>query len=110
MEIIRQYGINDDKRKLYNLTQTQDLALTELVGQRIEIKSYVLYGTMNSEGNPVQVLKLELDDGKIAATTSAAFIRGFCDFLDVMGSDEMTECEITQRLSKQGRKYIAFKA
>ena len=110
MEIIRQYGINDNKRKLYNMTQTQDLVLTELVGQRIEIKSYVLYRTMNSEGNPVQVLKLELDDGKIAVTSSVAFIRGFCDFLDVMGSDEMTECEVTQRLSKQGRKYIAFKA
>ena len=110
MEIIRQYGINGDKKKLYNLTQVQDGSIAEMLGQRIEIKAYVLYGSTNSNGEPIQIFRAETDEGKIIGTVSPAFIRGLLDYLDCMESDELTEFEVVSRTSKQGRKYIVFKA
>lgn len=110
MKVVRQYGINGDKRKLYNMTQLQEGSIADMIGQRIEIRAYVLYESENSSGDPVQILRVETDEGRIVGTASPSFIRGMCDFLDVMESDELTEFEVVSKTSKQGRKYIAFKA
>ena len=110
MKILRQYGINGDKRLLYNLTQTQDGRISEMVGQRIPVKAYLLYETENKDGEIIQVLKILTDENQIVSTGSAAFIRGVCDFLTCMETDELDEVEVIQKVSSAGRKYIAFKA
>ena len=110
MKILRQFGINGDKRKLYNMTQLQEGSLADMIGQRVQICAYVLYESDGSNGEPVQILRVVTDDGHIVGTASPSFIRGMCDFLDVMESDDLTEFEVVSRTSKQGRKYISFKA
>lgn len=110
MRIIKQFGINGDKRTLYNMTQVQEGSIADHVGERVQIAAYVLYEMEGRDGDEVVILKVLTRDGKILGTVSAAFIRGFCDFLDVMESDEIADFEIVQKTSKAGRKYIAFKA
>ena len=110
MTINRQYGINDDRRLLYNMTQNQDGRISEMVGQRVKVKAYIIYETENKDGEIIQIMKILTEDDQIVGTGSKAFIRGVTDFLDCMGTDDLDEVEIIQKVSSAGRKYIAFKA
>jgi len=110
MQIIKQFGINGDKRKLYNLTQNQDIRISEMRGQRVKVVAYVIYEQINQDGEPAQVFKAITEDGQIAGTLSKAFIQGVLDFLTCMETDDLGEFEVVEKVSKAGRKYIAFKA
>ena len=110
MKIIRQYGINGDKRKLYNLTQNQDIRISDMRGQRVKITAYVIFEKPNQAGEVVRIFRAITEDGQIAGTASGAFIQGLTDFLDCMESDALEEIEVAEKMSKAGRKYIVFKA
>ena len=108
MKIIREYGINGDKRLRYNLTEGGGQSISEMIGQRLQIKAYVLFDVENQDEETNRILKVLTEDGEIVGTSSGSFISGFERFLDCMESDECTEFEIGQRTSKAGRKYLQF--
>ena len=108
MKIVRESGINGDKRLRYNLTEGAGQSISEMIGQRLQIKAYVLIETENQDAETQRILKLLTEDGEIVGTSSGSFIAGFERFLDCMESDECTEMEIGQRTSKAGRKYLQF--
>lgn len=108
MQIIRQYGLNGDKRALYNLVHDVGSNMTDLVGQRISVRAYILMENTDSNGEIVRSLKVRTADGDIIGTTSKAFINGFEEFCSCMESDEVTEFEIGSKKSKAGRPYIYF--
>ncbi len=111
MTIIREYGINGDKRLRYNLTEASGTNLSEMVGQRIQIKAYILFEDVDHTTNePRKGLKLLSDDDEFIGTRSQSFIAGFERFLDCMETDECSELEVSQGTSRQGRKYLTFKA
>lgn len=111
MTILKEYGINNDKRMRYNLSEAQGTNLSEMVGQRIQVKAYILIeDTDPTTGEPRKSLKVLSDDGEIIGTRSQSFIAGFEKFLVCMESDECTEFEVAQARSHAGRNYLTFKA
>lgn len=111
MQILKEYGINGDKRLRYNLTQAGGSSLADMIGQRIEVRAYILTEDTDPEsGESKKTLKVVTDDGEILGTRSASFINGFENFLLCMESDECTEFEVGQAKSKAGRNYLVFKA
>lgn len=108
MEIIRQYGIND-KRDLYNLSEAPGLSMQQMVGQRIEVKGYLLTSdTDKSTGEIRKVLKVMDTDGNICGTGSKPFIEGFEKFLLFMGTDKIDSFTVGQKTGKAGRTYLLF--
>lgn len=108
MAIIRQYGLDGDKRALYNLVHDTGANLSDMVGQRLAVAAYVIMETADSNGEITRSLKVKTADGEIVGTTSRCFIGGFEEFLDVMETDEIGEFEVGQKRSKAGRNYIYF--
>lgn len=110
-QIIREWGINGDKRKRYNLCEGPGKNLSDMAGQRIEVAAYVEIETPDpSTGEIRRVLKFLTTDGECLGTRSNSFISGFERFLACMESDECTEFEVVKARSSQGRNYILFKA
>ena len=113
MVINHEYGLNGDKKLRYNMVEGVGPSLADYVGQRFKIKCYVLFtNDPKAEGEePVKVIKVMLEDGQIAGTTSKSFINSFERYLDCIESDECDEMEVQQmRSSKTGRPYLVFKA
>lgn len=109
--IIREWGINGDKRKRYNLCETAGANLSDMAGQRIKITAYIEIESPNPEtGEMVRTLKCLTEDGECVGTRSKSFISGFERFLACMEEDACEEFEIVKVRSKQGRTYITFKA
>lgn len=112
MTIAREYGINGDRKLRYNLLESRDGgSLNNCVGQKIQIKAYVLITDTNPETAEVtRRLRLLTTDNEILGTSSSSFIQGLERYLDCMESDELTELEVSQGTSKAGRRYLTFKA
>ena len=97
MEIIRQYGI-EDKRDLYNLSEAPGLSMQKMVGQRVEVKGYLLTSDVDKKtGEIVKILKVMDRDGNICGTGSKPFIEGFEKFLLFMGTDEIDSFAIGEK-------------
>ena len=75
-------------------------------------KAYVIFeNDPRTEGEePTKVIKVLLEDGQIAGTTSKSFINSLERFLDCIESDDLDEMEVAQSKSKAGRPYLVFKA
>lgn len=111
MTIIREWGINGDKRARYNLCESMGGNLSDMAGQRLKIKAYILMETPHPETGEMQrSLKFLTEDGECVGTRSQSFISGFERFLVCMESDACEEFEVERQRSKQGRQYITFKA
>ena len=111
MTILKEFGINGDKKLRYNLCKGSGQNMSDMVGQRLAVKAYILMEDADQQsGELVKSLKVLTEDDEIVGTRSQSFIAGFEDFLTCMESDECTEMEICQRRSKAGRNYITFKA
>ena len=111
MQVLKEYGINGDKRARYNLMEATGGNLSDCVGQRIQIKAYILVEDVDvSTGETRKALKILTPEDEIIGTRSDSFIAGFERFLTCMESDECTEFEVVQQRSKQGRNYLTFKA
>lgn len=110
MKILREYGINGDKKLRYNLCEAAGANMSDMVGQKFGVKAYLLTEVINADGEPVKALKVITDDGEIVGTRSASFISGFERFLECMESDQCDAMEIVQARSKAGRNYLTFKA
>ena len=65
MKIVREYGINGDKRLRYNLTDGAGQSISEMIGQRLQIKAYVVIETENQDAETQRILKLLTEDGEI---------------------------------------------
>lgn len=112
MTIVREYGINGNKKLRYNLLESRDGgSLNDCVGQKIQVKAYVLFSNTNAETAEItERLRLLTTDNEILGTSSPSFIQGLERYLDCMESDELTELEVSQGTSKAGHKYLTFKA
>lgn len=111
INIIKEWGVNGDKRMRYNMCESRGQNLSDLAGQRLHIKAYMLIETPNPEtGEMQQSLKMLTDAGEYVGTRSVSFITGFLRFLACMESDACEEFEVEKQRSKQGRQYITFKA
>lgn len=111
MKILREYGINGDKKLRYNLTQPGGSSLADMIGQRVQVKAYILTEEDDPQtGDIKKTLKVITEDGDILGTRSASFIDGFEKFAVCMESDEITEFEVAQGRSKNGRNYLVFRA
>ena len=114
MNILKEYGICEDKKLRYNLVKGNGESLSNMVGQRIRnIKAYIVFEQPDSNGEIQKVLKVlvtgENDKTEILGTSSKSFVEGFIDYLDCMESDECAEFEIGQKRStRSGRPYITF--
>ena len=109
--IVREFGINGDKRLRYNLLEGSGSNLSEMVGQRIPVKAYLIVENEDAQtGEKKKSLKVLTEDGEIVGTNSGSFIAGMERFLECMESDECTEMEVTKQRSKAGRDYLTFKA
>ncbi len=110
MTILKEYGITDKKTR-YNLSVAPGTNMSELVGQRVVVKGYLLVeDTDPTTGELKKALKVMTDDGQIIGTRSQSFINGFENFLLFMETDAIEEMEIAQARSKAGRQYLTFKA
>ncbi len=110
MEILKSYNITD-KRDRYNLCKAQGINLSDLVGQRIEVKAYMLLEEAdNQTGELRKTLKILTPDGEIIGTRSRTFISDFCDFLTFMEDDAIDSFGVEQKRSSSGRNYLVFKA
>ena len=110
MKIIREYGINGDKKLRYNLVEASGASMNEMIGQRIQVRAYALIEQTNRDGEESRVLKVITTDGEICGTGSPSFISGFERYLECMESDQVDEFEISSARSKAGRQYLTFKA
>ena len=111
MTIVREFGVNGDKRVRYNLIEAKGGRLSDMVGQRIPVKAYVLIEDEDKEtGERRKSLNVLTEDGEIVGTNSRSFIEGFERFLTCMESDECTEFEVCHAKSRAGRTYLTFKA
>ena len=110
MEILREYGINGDKRLRYNMLEGHGENLADRIGQRFGVKAYILVQDVNGDGEPIKNLKIMDEDGKVVGTSSKSFIEGFERFLVCMESDACEELEVSASKSRNGRNYLTFKA
>lgn len=111
MKIITEYGIDGDKKLRYNLSEASGTNLSDMVGQRVQVKAYILFeDTDPSTGEPRKGLKILDDEGEYIGTRSQSFIAGFERFLECMEGDPVTEFEVAQGKSRAGRNYLTFKA
>ncbi len=110
MKIVREYGINGDKKLRYNLVEASGASMNEMIGQRIQVRAYALIEQTNKDGEETKILKVITTDGEICGTGSPSFIAGFERFLECMESDQVDEFEISSARSKAGRQYLTFKA
>lgn len=111
MTILKEFGINGDKRIRYNLVEAKGGKLSDMVGQRIQVKAYVLIEDIDREtGEARKGLNVLTEDGEVVGTNSQSFIAGFERFLECMESDECTEFEVCNARSRAGRTYLTFKA
>ena len=111
MKIVREYGVNGDKKLRYNMVEAAGMNLSEMVGQRFGVKAYLIVEAEDLATNEIRKsLKIVSEDGEIIGTNSQSFITSFERFLDCMESDECTEMEVVQMKSKAGRNYLRFKA
>ena len=109
MTIVREYGINGDKKLRYNLLEAAGTNLSDMNGQRVKITAYILTEDTNGT-ETTKTLKMISEDGEFIGTRSQSFIAGFERFLACMESDECDEFEVVQMKSRNGRNYLTFKA
>lgn len=108
MNIVKQYGI-ENKRDLYNLSEAPGQSMQNMVGQRIEVKGYLLTEDTDSRtGEIKKVLKVMDSDGNVCGTGSKTFIEGFEKFLMFMETDKIDAFTIGQKTGKSGRSYLLF--
>lgn len=112
MRILHENGIGTDKKLRYNMVEGVGPSLADFIGQHFEIKAYVIFeNDPKAEGEePTKVLKVLLEDGQIAGTTSKSFINGMERYIACIESDEITEMGVGQAKSKQNRPYLTFVA
>lgn len=110
MKILREYGI-ENKMDKYNLSNATGTNMSELIGQRIEVKAYLLVEDVDrNTGELKKALKVLTPDGDIIGTRSQSFIEGFETFLTFMETDEIHSMGVEQARSKAGRNYLTFRA
>lgn len=109
MAILHEYGINSDKKMRYNMMESQTgTNLSDMIGQTIEVKAYIIAEATNADGEIVKSLKIMTKDGDICGTRSASFIGGVERYIEYMETDEIDTMTIAQATSKAGRKYLQF--
>ena len=109
MNIIKEWGVTD-KRQRYNLMEATGTNLRDMVGQRLELKAYMIVETADpATGEMHKALKGETVEGEIFGTSSASFISGMERFLLCMETDACTEMGVgKQRSQKTGHEYLTF--
>lgn len=108
--ILREHGI-ENKKDRYNLSKAPGSNLSDMVGQRVEVKAYLLYeDAANDTGELRKTLKIMTPDGEICGTRSKSFIEGFEEYLDFMEEEAIDSVGVEQKRSKNGRNYLVFVA
>lgn len=111
MKILREYGINDNKKLRYNLCNAPSENLKTRNGQHFGVKAYVLFEDENHKtGEITKILKVLDEDDVILGTGSAPFIQQFENYLVCMEDDTCTEMGVASKRSNNGREYLCFLA
>ena len=112
MNILREYGIGDNKKLRYNILNAQGgNTISAMIGQRVEVQAYILIEETGwNTGVVVKTFKVLTTDGEYLGTRSGSFINGWENYLDCMESNELTKFEVGQGTSKAGRHYATFVA
>ena len=86
MEIIK--ATTTDRKTLYQLTRGADVRkISDMVGQDLTVKNFVLYKDQKSNGEFMQVLAIEAEDGTMVATNSSTFINEFTGIAEICGPE-----------------------
>lgn len=96
----------------YDMFESPDrLRGADLKGQQVHIDKYCLYVEDDAWGNPIKILTVSTTEGKVFATTSAAFIRTFDRITELANKCKVTDIciEIVSERSKNNREYITAK-
>lgn len=109
MEIIK--ATTTDRKTLYQLTRGADVRkISDMVGQDLTVKNFVLYKDQKSNGEFMQVLAIEAEDGTMVATNSSTFINEFTGIAEICGpeaSDMVGEkVRIMAGTGKSGRRFM----
>lgn len=109
MEIIK--ATATDRKKLYQLTRGADVRkISDMVGQDLTVKSFVLYKDQKSNGESMQVLAIEAEDGTMVATNSSTFINEFTGIAEICGPEPADmigeKIRIMSGTGKSGRRFM----
>lgn len=96
------------KKGIYDLTRSPKIKkLSDAVGSVLPVSAYAIYLDEKNDGDAVQILSIQTDDGSVYATNSATANTEFETILDIMGQDPFS-VEIIRGTSKAGREYITL--
>lgn len=109
MTIVREFGINDNKKLRYKMINEQSENLKSRDGQRFGVLAYVLFEDTNRKtGELTKILKVLDEEHKLLGTGSAPFIQQFENYLTCMETDECTEMGVASKRSANNRDYLCF--
>ena len=109
MEIIK--ATTTDRKTLYQLTRGADVRkVSEIVGQDLIVKNFVLYKDQKSNGDFMQVLAIEAEDGTMVATNSSTFINEFTGIAEICGPEPADmigeKVRVMAGTGKSGRRFM----
>lgn len=108
MTILREFGIVD-KIDRWNLSEAPGKNLKDAVGQRIQVKCYLLIEDTNRKTGEIgKILKVMTPNGEIYGTGSVPFISMFERYLDFMETNEIHEFGVGSKPSTKGNPYLLF--
>lgn len=97
------------KKDRYNMSEAPGKNLSEMIGQRLEIKAYLLFEDIDSEtGESKKTLKVMTTEGEVCGTRSKSFIEGFEKYLSFVDDEPLTTFAVDQKRSKNNRNYLVF--
>lgn len=100
---------NLSKKDIYFLTTaTENIRkMSELVSQRVEVASFIVYDTVSQTGEVNTRVTLRTPENEIYTTSSNAFVTAFIKICDTFEADEIKAIKVLEKTSKNGRKYIS---
>lgn len=109
MEIIK--TTTTDRKTMYQLARGADVQkVSSMVGQDITVKNFVLYRDQKVNGDFMEVLAIEGDDGTMVATNSSTFINEFTGICGICGSEPSDmvgeKIRIMAGTGKSGRQFM----
>lgn len=96
------------KKAIYDLTRSPKIRkLSDGVGSVLAVAAYVIYLDEKNDGDAMQILSIQTEEGTVYATNSATSCAEFEAILDIMGQDPFS-VEVLKGTSKAGREYITL--
>lgn len=95
---------------LYSMTKGNNVRkMADAKGETLDVAKFVLYEDVNTDGEVMEVLAFETEDGTRYATNSRTFIRNFKDIVSIYDNANValpTKFLVGSGRSKSNREYL----